>query len=288
MDGINFHITCPVNIFSVVTVEIVDNGSFFSCPKERTKAALALGRALAFLGKRDVGGKMTIRSPLPLGKGMASSTADVAGAIEAACYALGKTPASSLVAEIALSVEPTNGNFFPGVVAFDHREGKLIMPLGTPPPIDIIVLDCGGQVDTLSFNAQDWRSVRRRWEPQIREAFSAVKEGIFKGAPELIGAGATISARANQDILFKPQLDRVEVLSREAGAVGVNVGHSGTVIGILLDARKSDREAVANYLARRLEGIAPIVSGLFVCSLIGGGGRILESSAEQITAKAYT
>ena len=275
LDGIPFHITCPVDVFSLTTVEMGNGCNPVACPAERTKASAALRHTLELLEKTGTGGRMTIESLLPLSKGMASSTADVAGAVEAACYALGHTPVPSRTAQIALSIEPSDGTFFPGIVAFDHRQGKLLIPLGIPPPIDIIVLDCGGTVDTLDFNSRDWSNILSRTEPLVKEAFAAVKEGIARADPELIGIGASISARANQEIAFKPQLEKAEILASEVGAVGVNVGHSGTVIGILLDARKAERELAVRYLAGRVNGLEL----LFACSLVSGGGRLLGDSA---------
>ncbi len=277
LGGIPFHITCPVDIFSLTTVELGNGCVPLVCPMDKTKASAALRETLSSVGKAAMGGQMIIQSPLPLSKGMASSTADVAGAIQAACHALGQVPDPSWMAQIALSIEPSDGTFFPGIVAFDHRQGNLLIPLGMPPPIDIIVLDCGGEVDTLAFNARDWSAVLRRTEPRVREAFATVQEGVARSDPGLIGLGATISARANQEIAFKPQLEKAESLAREVSAVGINVGHSGTVIGILLDAKKADREAVSRYLAQRLDGL----EALFVCSLVGGGGRLPEDSASQ-------
>lgn len=289
IEGIPFHITCPVDVFSLTTVELGNGCEPLICPMERTKASAALHRTLELLGKGNTSGRMTIESPLPLSKGMASSTADVAGAVEATCHALGHPPDPSRTAQIALGIEPSDGTFFPGIVAFDHRQGKLLIPLGMPPPIDIIVLDCGGQVDTLAFNARDWSTLLRKTEPRVKEAFTAVKEGIASADPDLIGMGATISARANQEIAFKPQLEKAESVAREVGAVGINIGHSGTVIGILLDAKKADRGDVARYVAPRLDGLEL----LFVCSLVGGGGRLLEgcvsqSSYSQLEGKKWT
>ena len=44
--------------------------------------------------------------------------------------------------------------------------------------------------------------------------------------------------RASQHILEKRQLSRVAEFAESVGAVGICVAHSGTVIGVLLDARQ--------------------------------------------------
>ena len=45
--------------------------------------------------------------------------------------------------------------------------------------------------------------------------------------------GETVSAIANQQVLFNPHLESTLELAAQTGAVGVNVAHSGTVIGML-------------------------------------------------------
>ncbi len=278
IDNIPFHITCPIDIYSVVHVELSKYTSELDYPPECPKAATAVKRALSFMGQLDVGGKLTVHSPIPVGKGMASSTADVAAAIEAVSIAFRNacTPHNDYarrriekrdVAELALSIEPTDGSLFPDIVLFDHIAGKAYRHLGSPPPIDIIILDFGGEVDTIAFNRHNHQAILRQLEPQITRALELVQDGIINGEPQLVGQGATISARINQEILFKPQLEHVISLAKEVGAVGVNVAHSGTVIGILLDARKGDREAAAEFLKKRLAGL----DNMFLCSLISGG-----------------
>ncbi|MBI4331338.1 MAG: hypothetical protein HY673_08665 [Chloroflexi bacterium] len=275
MDGVCFHVTCPVDIYSRVSVEVDGRHTGLLAPESRPKAREALRKTLARSGKNAAGVELTIDSPIPLSKGMASSTADVAGAIEAACLATGAAADAASVAEIAVGVEPSDGIFFPGIVAFDHREGKLVIPLGLPPPLDIIILDCGGQVDTLAFNAVDRRDVLKRQEPLTRDAFASVQEGMARRDALLIGRGATLSAVANQSILFKPHLEKAITVAKEVGAAGVNVGHSGTVIGILLDRRVSDTQAVILYVARKL----PELKILFSARLVGGGKRVLARGA---------
>jgi len=67
-----------------------------------------------------------------------------------------------------------------------------------------------------------------------------VEQGVKNADCCLIGAGATLSALANQQILHKPSLERIIEISGTFGAVGVNVAHSGTVIGVLFDSEAAD------------------------------------------------
>jgi L-threonine kinase len=200
---------------------------------------------------------------------MASSTADILGAVAAAGLATGDTAAPEDMARIALSIEPSDGTMFPGVVLFDHREGRLLKPLGAPPPLDIVALDFGGRVDTVEFNQADRSTLLRSLEHHTAEAAALVEAGIRQGDVTLIGEGATLSALSHQAVLHKENLERVVAVSREAGAVGVCVAHSGTVVGVMVDPRKGSRQEMARFLQARFPGI----SHLFLLSLIEGGYR---------------
>lgn len=275
MDGIHFHISCPVDLFSRVTVSLAPEGPL-SCPVDCPKAGAALRAVLARNGEGGWAGQLSVASPIPRGKGMASSTADILGAVAAAGLALGVTIGPEEIARIALSIEPTDGTIFPGVVLFDHRGGRLLRHLGTPPPLDIVVLDFGGEVDTIEFNRIDRSALLRSLEPQAAEAAALVEAGIRQGDTARIGEGATLSALAHQQVSYKPYLEKVLALGREAGAVGVCVGHSGTVVGALVDPRQRCREEVARFLKARLSAIQRV----FLVSLIGGGYRPYSKEAD--------
>lgn len=267
LGGTSFHISCPIDVYSTVTVELTAEAVRWTFPPDTPKAAAAVEAALRHFEVDGQGGRLSVRSSLPRAKGMASSTADVAGAINAVALALGREISPAEVAQLALEIEPTDGSVFPDIVLFDHRGGELYENLGPCPRIDLIVLDFGGEIDTVSFNSHDRTDLLRSIEPRISEAVELVREGLRAGDPSLIGRGATISALANQIVLFKPQLEVVLRLAQSLGAVGVDVGHSGTVIGVLVDPRHSDAMSIAPFF--RLE--LPDVENVQVCRLVGGG-----------------
>ncbi len=234
----HFLVTCPIDFFSRVQVELYQGGPAIVAPPDCPKAATAVRAVLAHLGQDDLGAKLTISNPIPRSKGMASSSADVTAAIAATGLALGQELLPSLVAKLALSVEPTDGIMFPGIALFDHRDGKIAEELGAPPPMEIVALDFGGTVDTLEFNQVDRRAVWQSIQASTEEALQLVRKGVQKSDPLLVGRGASISSETSQQVLLKPQLPRVMEFAESVGAVGVCVGHSGTIIGVLLDARE--------------------------------------------------
>lgn len=229
INGVNFLITCPVDWYSKITVT-EDAAQTNVDPK----TAAAVAKTLEYLNTSGNIG-VTVTSDLPVGKGMASSSADISAACQAASLATtGKQLSCDEIADIALAIEPTDGIFYPGIIMFDHLEGKIRRPLGTPPPIYIAVFDVGGQVDTLAFNnREDLAVLNKAKESQVATAVDLVTQGLKTGDARLIGQGATLSALANQTILYKPCLGQVIKISENYGAVGICAAHSGTVLGVM-------------------------------------------------------
>ena len=267
IEGIHFLVTCPVDFYSRVKVDIYSDGPGVEAPEDCDKAAAAVRRTLFHLKNAKVRAKLTINNPIPRGKGMASSSADLAAAIAATGLALGEEISPYQIAQIALSIEPTDGIMIPGVALFDHRAGIIRESLGPPPPMEIVALDLGGTVDTVQFNMVDrfqrWQSV----DEQTGEALRLLRQGIEEQDPALVGRGASISAEASQTVLAKPRLAEVKEFAESVGAVGVNVGHSGTIMGVLLDAR--ERRGKSTY--HKALSAFPDAESVYHFRLLGGG-----------------
>ena len=267
IEGIHFLVTCPVDFYSRVKVDIYADGPGVEAPEDCDKAAAAVRRTLFHLKNAKVRAKLTINNPIPRGKGMASSSADLAAAIAATGLALGEEISPYQIAQIALSIEPTDGIMIPGVALFDHRAGIIRESLGPPPPMEIVALDLGGTVDTVKFNMVDrfqrWQSV----DKQTGEALRLLRRGIEEQDPALVGRGASISAEASQTVLAKPRLAEVKEFAESVGAVGVNVGHSGTIMGVLLDAR--ERRGKSTY--HKALSAFPDAESVYHFRLLGGG-----------------
>ena len=279
LNGIHCMVTCPIDMYSLATVELSPRDIGVSGPVDCPKARQAVQVTLDCLQKPAMGATLWLESPLPRGKGMASSTADVAAAIVATASALGRGLSPTQIAEIALAVEPSDGIMLPGIALFDHRAGRIALTLGPPPPMRVVILDFGGDVDTGEFNRVDHDDVLKSLEPDMAKAVRHIEDGIRFGDPARIGEGATLSALANQQVLFNPHLEAVLELSEQVGAVGVNVAHSGTVLGMLLRDDPGVTERMADLAWQRLPGLESVL-----CRRIVGGGvkvRLEDSSGRQ-------
>lgn len=275
---IDFLVTCPINQFSKVSVTLrttTKDAAVYPVQgiDHRPKTRQAVAATLEWLKCRanidGINAEVSLTNPIPSGKGMGSSSADVAAAVWATGAAVGVNIGPEDIAAIAVSIEPTDGVMFPGVALFDHRRGRMAELLGMPPPLEVIVVDRGGRVDTLEFNSVDrteqWQSVAAA----VEEALALVREGIRRADPELVGRGATISALAGRPLESGPLVDQAVEFARRNGAVGVNVAHSGTVAGILLDARKRHGKPLLRRARQEFASAASVEH----FRVIGGGVR---------------
>ena len=272
LDDDYYLVTCPIDYFSRVQVDLFLEGSPevgppVVGPEDSPKAVAAVSATLAHLGRQELSARLAISNPIPRGKGMGSSSADVVAAIAATGLALDQELSPETVGRLALMEEPTDGVMFPGIALFDHRQGRLMEELGLPPPMEIVALDFGGTIDTVEFNREDRLSLWQSLRTETDQALELVRQGIKEVDPKKIGRGATISAEANQRVLLKPQLPDVLRFAQSLYAAGVTVGHSGTIIGVLLDAKERRSRSVFRQ-ARESFPTAEVVSHF---RLRGGG-----------------
>ncbi len=277
--GDSFLVTCPINQFSRVTVALRGGGvgvaqasvtGVAHLPKTERALLAALGELAGQLHVDGLTAEVSVSNPIPAGKGMGSSSADVSAALGALGMAAGRPFPPETIARIALSVEPTDGVMFPGIALFDHRCGRIAESLGPPPPMEVIVIDTGGVVDTLEFNRTDrtaaWREIAERTD----EALELVRQGVVRCDPALVGRGATISALAGHPPEIDEWVQRAAAFAREEGCAGINAAHSGTVVGILQDARERRSKPVYR---RAMEAFADAESVQHF-RVIGGGVRV--------------
>lgn len=266
IDGINFHVTCPVNLFSEVCVSISKNSDII-CDKSYHKAITAMKKTLKYYSANNFGGKIRINSSIPAGKGMASSTADISGVIISTALSLNETINEEETAKIALSIEPSDGVMFKGICMFDHKFGKIHEYLGNIPENKILILDLGGTVDTLEFNNKDFLSILKENEDKINKAVKILKNGILEKDLQRVCEASTASAILNQKILYKQNLPKIINFSLNNGALGINIAHSGTVIGIIFN---KDFNKISKFTDKLQKEINTKLC-CFESEIIGGG-----------------
>lgn len=271
LDGRSCLVSCPIDRYGVAFVEgsAAAETPEWRVPPRALKAAAMLRAGMAHFGESVPAGRLWLRSDLPAGRGYGSSTVDVGATLYALAGFFGRSLPKAEAARLAVQVEPSDSTLFPGLALFDHREGSFHECLGPAPALAVIVLDPGGEVDTLAYNREVTPESLRRFSAEHREAFGLLRTGLTERDWARVGQAATLSAQTHQAILFNPFLDAALAACRTLDGLGVCRAHSGTLLGLLLDtARTSPEEALV-----RVRRLFPDPVRIYLQAMVDGGAR---------------
>lgn len=256
-DGLDFLITAPISQVSVASFEVGGGcEGLVVKPAHNEKSLCAVRRWLDGQGLPEVG-QLTVESPLPVGHGFGTSSADITASLRAAATAWGRTIWPEEISEIAVRIEPTDGLMYPDAVAYAHRQGRLLERLGKLPEFTALTILGTQQVDTVEFEFQRCSSDFEYQPAEIRqldEAWDMVRRAVQHRNTALLCEACLISARINERILPKPCFGLMQDLVRQGVGQGLITAHSGSAIGLLLDPRHADfrhrREKAARCMSR--------------------------------------
>lgn len=246
-------ISCPINWFS--TVEVTEGTPE---PSERPRMRQALKMVLNAVGYADdVSNLLRIRfdSTIPVAKGMASSTADIAATIVATARLLKKRLSEQEIANICLQIEPTDSTIFEALTLFDHNNGKTQIGHNWSPELDILILESDARLITADYHQIDRRQTLLANAEKLEKAWRYFQDAAQTNNLYKLGEATTLSAEASQHILPKPAFHDLMQLVDKHNLYGLNVAHSGTVVGLLFDNRQHDIEKImsevkSSYLNR--------------------------------------
>ena len=250
LGGTPFLLTCPVNRYSHALADVQHPFRHNHFPLQ-AKARKARELTLALLGMEEENTPIYVRSDIPQGKGMASSSADIGAVAMATALLKGRELTLTELEKISLAIEPSDATFYPGVVLFDYLKGNLSKQMGVCPPMKIVIFDEWGSVDTVAFNNRvELPDLIREKEGLIEEALHLFELGINSKDVDLIGRASTISSFANQRILPKPDLYGVHEIGQYYGSSGTIIAHSGTIMGLIFPVDEKNVDKVVREVLR--------------------------------------
>ena len=231
--------------------------------KVRRAAVLALGE-FAMHPAPVKGGQIEISRDFPPGIGMGSSTSDVTATIRAVADYHGVVLSREDVGRLAVLAEVASDSIMidDRVVLFAHRDGKVLETLGHRlPPIVVVGCDTepGAAVDTLGMQQAEYNDADIGAFQVMR---AAMRRAIRTDDVGLLGRVATASARINQRFLPKPPLEPLLELCLRLGGCGIQVAHSGTVAGLIFDARLAGTEAGVQRCTSGIDELGLTITGV--------------------------
>ncbi|MEW9122158.1 MAG: hypothetical protein AB2421_05545 [Thermotaleaceae bacterium] len=268
-------ISYPIDLYATATLW---ESKTPTASSSRKKAVLAMHKTIAYYGEPlKIGENLSleIESSIPIAKGMASSTADIAATIVATAKLLGKNIEGDELGKLCVQIEPTDSTIFPALTLFDHLKGIRIESFDWIPRINVLVLESDQLLDTQDFRKNDYYKERLENQSKIEEAYSIFKKACDTQNVLELGKAAILSALTNQNILPKEKLEDIIQIALDEGCCGVNVAHSGTVLGILFDKTKVDEEILRRKLLEK--GVYKRYPRDYVTQIVAGGVKIIEN-----------
>ncbi|MFB4285734.1 MULTISPECIES: GHMP family kinase ATP-binding protein [unclassified Nonomuraea] len=262
----DFLVTLPIARWSTATFHWRPGWPLRVEPAHKHRSR-ALARTMLRLYGRRGGGRLTIHSELPEGKGLASSSADLVATARAVAAAFGEELAPETIEGLLREVEPTDGVMYDDVTAFHHRDVSLITRVGPLPPLTVVGVDEGGTVDTIAFNRLP-KPYDERDKREYTHLLDTLVAAVRRGDMAAVGRVATRSAQLNQRLSPRRTLEAVLEVSSRAGALGVVAAHSGTSLGVIL---ADDAPGYADRLGRVLAACRRISPEVTVYRTLPGG-----------------
>jgi uncharacterized protein involved in propanediol utilization len=254
-DGDDFLVTLPITRCSSAWFRLDPRGPMQVFPSHKVKS---LNLAVAMLAEHGAGagGSLVVDSDVPIGKGLASSSADLVATARAVGAVLGFDTSPAAVEGWLRPIEPTDGVMHTGIVAFAHRRVQLRSTLGRLPALTVVAVDEGGVLDTVAFNQRP-KEFTARDVTEYAVLLETLAGAVRAADLCAVGAVASRSAQLNQRLVPKRNLAEMLRISSDVGGLGVVCAHSGTMLGVLLADHAPDhtlRVAAARIACAALPG----------------------------------
>lgn len=265
-------ISYPINLFSEIT--------FSTDPKisgdmigQKSQEAIEI-----FFRENNVSRELfdryhiTIENNIPVGKGMASSTADICGVLKGLHHLYNLSISDEALARLCCMIEPTDSTIFKNLSLFDHINGFLVETFDWQLDCDVLILEPDYQINTTDFRKAKKEQIMRKNHDS--KALTLLRQAVASKSYEQLCESTHLSAKENQEILEKPYFEVVHKIALKHKCYGVNIAHSGSIIAILLDKNKVDLNALSKELKK--ENCGSYYKKQYMAKIVSGGSQILE------------
>lgn len=188
-------------------------------------------RALELLPESNVF-SFVQKSDLPISKGYSSSTADMVSCLQAAAVGKKEPLTAADLTRLCAKIEPTDSVAFADWTVIEPLTGQVVWQTDWRPELYVYILEPVEMVTTLDL-------VRMKDSPsypaeESKRLLPLFQEACQEKCLEKLGHLASYSALLNNQRLPKPYLKELLALVKEHQCLGLNVAHSGTLVGLLL------------------------------------------------------
>lgn len=249
-------LSCPVNLFTSVRV-------FESLApvykKNYPKCNKFMESILQSWGQEDVNNELDIeiRSEIPIGKGFASSTADITALYLSMIKLFNHEYNQQELVKQAVAIEPTDSIIFPQMTLFDYKTGKFQESLGNYIEFFVLVFEGQRTVNTIEFNFNVQANLA-----DIEDLIPILAQSIREGNIKKLAYISSESIARNQGRMKYNILPMIQEICCKTAGLGIIGAHSGDFLGIIyndeevLNAALQYRNSVTGYKVYPLKAIS--------------------------------
>ncbi|WP_336249623.1 hypothetical protein [Stomatohabitans albus] len=172
--------------------------------------------------------EVRVQSPVPEGKGFASSTSDLV-ALSAAIGQAAHAPISPPdMHAMAISIEATDAIMYPGLVTATLDEAQVLRTHRATPPVAFVTVIPSASLETV-------HQPESTPQPEADRLLQAMQTALTDQHLPTMGRLATESGSLAQDRIHTPHWDLVNAIGQAYDGLGVIIGHSGTLSAVICD-----------------------------------------------------
>ncbi|TNV19027.1 GHMP kinase [Buttiauxella sp. B2] len=242
IDGGEKLVSCPIDWFS--TVNVCESAMSYD---ERPRMRQMLERVVAHFGHPASFANslsISLESTIPVGKGLASSTADIAATAVATARHLGQELDEPTLATLCVQIEPTDSTVFRKLTLFDHLNAQVQIACPMVPALELLLLEGNTTLLTEDYHRRNREPTLISSAEVLDNAWLRLQRSCEQQDVRLLAEAATLSSVASQQLLEKPMFNELLCLVEKFDLYGLNVAHSGSVVGLMLDSSKHDYQKV--------------------------------------------
>lgn len=182
--------------------------------------------------------KIYINSQIPIGKGFASSTADLCALYNALIKLFKRRFNERELMEECIKIEPTDSILFDKMTLFDYKNGRFKKTIGEYMEFYVLIFEGKTRINTVEFNKKDLPKHK-----DISDLIPNLIEGVREKNLKKLAFCSTESIIRNQHRLKYNFLEDIISIMNKVNGIGILGAHSGNCLGIILD----DLEKLRHY-----------------------------------------
>lgn len=229
MGGIDVLASCPINLYTKVRVF---ESSCTHDYNKNYKSAKFMSNMLKrwncekFIGELNI----DIYSQIPIGKGFASSTADLCALYNALLRLFKRKFNEKELIEECLRLEPTDSIIFKEMTIFDYKRGAFKKTIGKYMEFHVLIFEGKTRVNTIEFNRKVLHGHK-----DISDLITLLMEAVGETNLTKLAYCSTESILRNQHRLKYDFLDHIFSIMSRIDGLGIIGAHSGNCLGIIIE-----------------------------------------------------